>query len=904
MSDEQEKPELDSGLPTELPAGEAAEEEFQPDPEGVEAVRSQNSNDYFRAMMDRNFLEYASYVIKDRAIPDVDDGLKPVQRRILWALYEAYDGRTHKAANIIGNAMHFHPHGDASIGDALVVLANKEYYITKQGNFGNIFTGSPAAAPRYIECSLSPLAYEVLFNNDITELVDSYDGRSREPVTLPAKVPSLLMLGSDGIAVGMATRIMPHNFNELLEAEIAVLRGEPFELYPDFQQGGLMDVREYNDGNGKITLRAKIEIDGRRLVVREIPATTTTESLIASIEKAAEKNKIKISSVTDYTAEQVEIEIVPTRGYDPEKTLQALYMYTDCAVSISVNLTVIRDSRPVQMSVSEVLKRNTAKLLDYLRQELEIDLGRQEELFHAKTLAQIFFENRIYKRIEECGSEAEEYAEVHAGLAPFRHLLRRDVTDADVDKLLALPVRRISRFDIEKNQRELAEILAKMEEIRKNLGSLKKYAINYLKRLLEKYGKNYPRRTEIEHFEKIDRREAALNNIKVGWDRRNGYIGTSIKSDDILACNEFDRFLCVEKSGAYKVIALPPEKLFIGKLYDFRKYDAATEFGVVYRETRSGKYYGKRSSIGGFILDKEYTLCPHGCKLELLTPRADAIYTLTLAGARGRQEQQELNLMELPARTPKARGILIASKALMKITHERYLTEEELAVFRSKMENDGEVTDENDENSSPDSAPTAPAEGKVPAPEVTKELSTHEPVSPAETAEDVPVENASVLPETTEHVSGDAPVVPEMAEDLPAAVPEAAENISGDIPVVSEMPEETPEQKSVDVAGKRRKKLAKSAVSVPAADDDTPPWRMEGEQEPPESVSASGQERVEAVVDQESLDLGLSPAKPAHRRPRVKSVPKPPAKPAGDSERPENSDEDDEFGIVQPEFGF
>ena len=394
MSDEPEKPETGEIEPEKPEMNETVEPDI-PDESAVTAVRHRGNNEYFRKMMDQNFLEYASYVVKDRAIPDVDDGLKPVQRRILWSLYKIDDGRTHKAANVIGNTMHYHPHGDASIGDALVVLANKEYFITKQGNFGNILTGSPAAAPRYIECSLSPMGREVLFNNDITEFVDSYDGRSQEPVVLPVKIPSLLMLGSDGIAVGMATKILPHNFNELLEAQISELRGEPFELYPDFQQGGVMDVSDYQDGNGKITLRAKIDIDGRKLIIREIPATTTTESLIASIEKAAEKNKIKIASVNDYTTEHVEIEIVPTRGYDPERTRQALYMYTDCSVSISVNLTVICESRPAVMSVTDVIRRNTSKLLEYLKRELEIELGKQEDLFHAKTLAQIFFENRI-----------------------------------------------------------------------------------------------------------------------------------------------------------------------------------------------------------------------------------------------------------------------------------------------------------------------------------------------------------------------------------------------------------------------------------------------------------------------------------------------------------------------------
>ncbi len=788
--------------------GEAAES-------GVAASHYRATNDYFRAMMDRNFLEYASYVIKDRAIPDVDDGLKPVQRRILWALQRVDDGRTHKAANIIGNTMHFHPHGDASIGDALVVLANKEYFITRQGNFGNIYTGSPAAAPRYIECSLSPMGREVLFNNDITEFVDSYDGRNREPVTLPVKIPSLLMLGADGIAVGMATRVMPHNFNELLEAQIAVLRGEPFELYPDFLQGGLMDAREYDDGNGKIILRARIEIDGRRLVVREIPATTTTESLIASIERAAEKNKIKVSQVNDYTAEQVEIEIIPTRGYDPEKMIQALYMYTDCSVSISVNMTVIRDNRPVQMRVSEVIERNTVKLLDYLRRELEIELARQEELFHAKTLAQIFFENRIYKKIEEVKSEKEEYAEVHAGLAPFRHLLRRDVTDDDVDKLLALPVRRISRFDIEKNQRELAEVLAKMEEIKKNLGGLKAYAIRYLKKLLEKYGPQFPRRTEIERFEKIDRREAALNNIKVGWDRKAGYIGTAVKTEDMLASNEFDRFLLIQKTGAYKVIALPPEKLFVGKLYDFRKYDGSTVFGVIYRDAKSGKYYGKRSAIGGFILDRDYGLCPAGCKLELLTPRADAIYTIFEVSPRGKVEERELNLMELPARAPKARGVLIGGKTIAKLNHVRYLTPEELEVFRSIPESDEEAAEDIEE------AAEEPAV-KLPA-KTAKPFSALEPGLEPEPEE--------IEPE----------IEPEPEEIEPEPEPELDIELEPE-PAIKPEPEAKPE--------------------------------------PEESF-----ELVEAA------EPAVKP-KPA-KRPAAPPPPKPPA-----------PEEEDDFGIVQPEFGF
>ena len=670
----------------------------------VSVVRKRGSNEYFRQMMDRNFLDYASYVIGSRAIPDVDDGLKPVQRRILWTLYQNYDnGRPTKTANIVGNTMHYHPHGDASIGDAIVVRANKggciermemdndgveklrhintPYFIHKEGNFGNILTGSPAAATRYTECALSKLAYETMFNNDITNFVPNYDGRKKEPTQLPAKVPSLLMLGSDGIAVGMSTLILPHNFNELIDAEIAHLRGEEFEMYPDFQQGGIMDVREYNDGNGKITLRARIDIEGRELVIREIPATTTTASLMASIERAVEKNKIRIAagSLNDYTTDQVEIRLTPMRGYDPEKTREGLFMYTDCSVSISPKMTVICDRRPVQMSVSEVLKRNTAKLQEYLKREFEIEEGRLLEAKHAKTLAQLFFENRIYKRIEECRSQEEEYQEVYEGLAPFRDQLLRDVTNEDIDKLLALPVRRIARFDIEKNQQEIKAILDRLKEVRHHLKHLVEYTIGYLEDIKARYGKNFPRRTEIEQIEKIDRTRAALNNIKVFWDRKNGHVGTNIKSDDVIMCNEFDKLLCVKRSGSYKIYDIP-DKLHVDKLYDFRKYDAKQEFGIIYSEKKTGKFYGKRSTIDKFIKEKEYMLCPEGCRLELFTPRTDAVYDLEIEMKRGGNKHEELNLMTLPVRTPKARGFLITGN-IIKITHSRYLDEDELAAF-------------------------------------------------------------------------------------------------------------------------------------------------------------------------------------------------------------------------------
>ncbi len=899
---------------------------------GPVAEQKRGTNEYFRRMMDRNFLDYANYVIGSRAIPDVDDGLKPVQRRILWALFLVYDGRTQKVANIVGNTMHYHPHGDASIGDALVVLANKggcienevvdrktgkkrieylntPYYIQKQGNFGNILTGSPAAAGRYTECALTKLAYETLFNNDITEFVPNYDGRKVEPVVLPAKVPSLLMLGSDGIAVGMSTTILPHNFNELVDAEIAALRGESFQLYPDFQQGGVMDVSEYDDGNGRIVLRAKIDIEGRDLVIREIPYGCTTESLVASIERAAEKNKIRVSNIADFTTDHVEIRVTPTRGYDPEKTLNGLYMYTDCSVSISPKMMVICDRRPVQMSVSEVLLRNVEKLKTYLKRELELELERQKELRHAKTLAQLFFENRIYKRIEECKTQEEEYKEVLEGLAPFRDQLTRDITTDDVDKLLALPVRRIARFDIEKNQQELREIADKIKQIKHDLAHLVDYAVKYLAGIKEKYGKAFPRRTEIEHLEQIDRSQAALNNIKIGWDRKNGYIGRAVKSDDTVVCNEFDRFLCVEKTGKYKVIPLPPDKFYIGKLYDFRRYDAQTVFGIVYREKKSGKYYGKRSSVGGFILEKEYNFSPPGCALELFTPRADAIYEMQETDGRGKTTTSELNLMELPLRSAKARGLLITGKSVTKLTHSRYLTPEELEQYLEREDDSEESDDANaaDGDVAPVAdAPSGASDGAPPAGEpVPVGEETPPPEEPPASVEEPPQAEVEPLPAVEEppqekaKSAGNAPrsakkksvaaVEPPPAEEPPPVVEESTQ-------IEEPPPEEPPEAEIAKVEEAPGGEESPETEEPPPAVEEPPQI-----EEPPEAKPAKAEEPADGGSG-ELIEVAPDPgAAEPHHRPRRSKPDGSGASPAGEGGE---SSAEDELGIVQPEFGF
>src|SRR5437016_6107369 len=410
----------------------------------------------FHRRVDRSFLDYASYVIRDRAIPNLADGLKPVQRRILWAMHESDDGRFTKVANVMGDATKYHPHGEAAIGDALVVLANKRYLIDRQGNYGNIYTGDPPAAPRYIECRLTELARTQLFNDEITDFVPSYDGRNKEPIVLPCKLPLLLMLGTEGIAVGMSARILPHNFPELLEAQIAILKKQSFKCLPDFQTGGLMDARGYKDGSGEIKVRAKIKIkDESTVTITEIPPTTTTESLMASIEDASRKGKIKVKTVNDFTSEDVEIEVKAPSGVCAEQLVDALYAFTDCEVTIASRIVVIKNNRPVEMTVSEVLRENTEQLVNTLKRELQLRETKLQDELHFRTLERIFIEERIYKKIEQCKTNEAVVAAVHHGFKPFRRQLLRELTEADVERLLAVRIRRISIFDINQHREEM-----------------------------------------------------------------------------------------------------------------------------------------------------------------------------------------------------------------------------------------------------------------------------------------------------------------------------------------------------------------------------------------------------------------------------------------------------------------
>ncbi|MBV9657920.1 MAG: DNA topoisomerase IV subunit A [Verrucomicrobia bacterium] len=635
-----------------------------------------------RALIDYNFLSYASYVIRDRAIPALEDGLKPVQRRIMHSLYENDDGKFIKVANIVGYTMQYHPHGDASIADALVNLAQKRYLIEGQGNFGNLYTGDPAAASRYIECRLTELARNELFNEQLTRFVPSYDGRNKEPVVLPCKLPLLLMLGADGIAVGLSTRILPHNFCELIEAQIAILQGKSFSVLPDFQTGGLMDASDYDKGFGKVKLRAVIEPKPHTpgtLVIRQLPAGTTTDSLIASIEDAARKKKLKIRSIDDFTAEDVEIEIKLSSGEDARKTINALYHFTECEQSISVRPVVIRGDRPVELSVDDILRANTTQLLTTLKAELELKRESLLASIHAKTLAQIFIEERIYKSIEKCTTYEAVQNKVLKGVNEFRHLLRRDVNHEDVEKLLALPIKRISQFDIDQNKRDIDGLVLDLGETEGHLKQLTRYATSYLKNLLKLYGKQYARRTRLTAFEETDAREHAVRNLPMTYDKVRGYLGYEVKGDGLepeFLCSELDRILVVSGNGSYKVIP-PPEKLFVDRdVVHCALFNRETTYTVVF--TLGGGTYVKRFAFGGTILNKEYNCVPAKARISLLTAEPlEKVYikykpfkpgaklnSRAARLARTQPDEHTIDLRKLPVQTPKTFGQQLSHKGV------------------------------------------------------------------------------------------------------------------------------------------------------------------------------------------------------------------------------------------------
>jgi topoisomerase IV subunit A len=618
--------------------------------------------------VDRSFLDYASYVIRDRAIPNLADGLKPVQRRILWALHQMDDGRFMKVANVTGETMKYHPHGNASIDDALVVLTNKRYLIEGQGNFGNVFTGDPAAASRYIECRLTPLARENLFHDEITELVPSYDSRRNEPVSLPCKLPLLLMLGTEGIAVGMSSRILPHNFPELLEAQIAILKKQPFKCLPDFQTGGLMDARGYKDGAGDIKVRAKIKVkDETTVVIKEIPPTTTTDSLIGSIEDASRKGKLKVKNVNDFTSEEVEIEVKAPSGVSAEQLADALYAFTDCEVTISSRIVVIKDNRPVELTVSEVLRENTEQLVDILKRELELKESQLQEELHFRTLERIFIEERIYKRIEQCKTSEAVVTAVHEGFKPFRKELQRDLSDADVDRLLTVRIRRISLFDINQHRAEMEKVKSDLTETRKNLKNLTKFVIAHLEALLAKYGPIYPRLTKSSRYDEVDAKEAAFKSFKVAYDRESGYVGYKVSGQEFnLECTKFDKLIMVFQDGHYQVIELP-EKLFAGPdLVYCGLPERERVFTLAY--TNRDATYLKRFTFGGTIMNKLYHCIPPKSKVLFFEPDTPAELFIKYKPAPYQKiNQQTCNPSEVEVKGPKTRGRQISIKDVSSI---------------------------------------------------------------------------------------------------------------------------------------------------------------------------------------------------------------------------------------------
>ncbi len=590
------------------------------EPEEIEKGKQDKNSEehlqlHLRGMYENWFLDYASYVILERAVPEALDGLKPVQRRILHAMSRLDDGRFNKVANIIGHTMQFHPHGDASIGDALVQLGQKDLLIEMQGNWGNTLTGDSAAAPRYIEARLSAFAKEVVFNPKTTQWKASYDGRNKEPVVLPVKFPLLLAQGVEGIAVGLASKILPHNFNELIDASIRHLQGKDFELLPDFLTGGMADFSRYNEGlrGGKVRVRAKItQRDKKTLVITEIPFTTNTSSLIDSIVAANEKGKIRIKKIDDNTAEHVEIVIYLANNVSPDQTIDALYAFTNCEVSISPNSCVILDDRPQFISVKEILRANTDHTLALLKKELEIRLGELEDQWHHSSLEKIFIENRLYLLIEKCETWKCVLSTIDKGLDPFKKALKRLVTEDDLIRLTEIKIKRISKYNAFKAEEQILKIEEEIKEVNNHLSHLVDYAINYFRQIKKKYGKGRERHTEIRSFDNIEATAVAVANQKLYVNREEGFAGTSLKKDEyVTECSDIDDIIIFRSDGTFMVTKVAP-KVFVGKgvvhLDVFKKNDERTIYNMIYRDGRLGKYYVKRFPVKGITRDKEYVL--------------------------------------------------------------------------------------------------------------------------------------------------------------------------------------------------------------------------------------------------------------------------------------------------------
>lgn len=626
------------------------------------------------------FLDYASYVILERAVPAIEDGFKPVQRRILHSMKDLDDGRYTKVANIVGHTMQYHPHGDASIGDAIVQLGQKDLLIDTQGNWGNILTGDSAAASRYIEARLSKFALDVVFNPKTTQWQISYDGRKNEPVHLPVKFPMVLAQGVEGIAVGLSTRILPHNFNELIDASIKHLKGGRFKLYPDFPSAGIMDVTDYNDGlrGGKVRIRAKINIrDKKTLEITEIPYGTHTTSLIDSILKANDKGKIKVKKIEDNTSSKVEILVHIPANISPDKTIDALYAFTNCEVSISPLSCVIIDDKPQFLPVSELLRQSTDKTVQLLKRELEIKLGELEEQWHFASLERIFIENRIYRDIEEEDTWEGVISAIDKGLKPHTKHLKRQVTTDDIVRLTEIRIKRISKFDLDKAQQKIEALEGEIEKVKHHLDNLTDYAIAYFERLKKTYGKGRERQTEIRPFEDIEASKVVIRNTKLYVNRKEGFIGTSLRKDEyVFDCSDIDDIICFTQDGSMMVTKVD-KKVFIGKniIYVgiFKKKDSRTIYNYIYKNGKNNYNYMKRFAVTSITRDRVYKLAQDHKKSKVLyfsaNPNGEAeVVTVHLRQKKGMKKFKfDLDFSDLAIKSRGVKGNLVTKQPIKKV---------------------------------------------------------------------------------------------------------------------------------------------------------------------------------------------------------------------------------------------
>tara|TARA_B100001250_G_scaffold33544_1_gene27225 strand:+ start:774 stop:2858 length:2085 start_codon:yes stop_codon:yes gene_type:complete len=632
------------------------------------------------------FLDYASYVILERAVPDLFDGLKPVQRRILHSMNTLEDGRYNKVANIVGTTMQFHPHGDASISDAIIQLGQKDLLIDMQGNWGNIYTGDKAAASRYIEARLSKFALEVVFNSKTTKWQLSYDGRKKEPIHLPIKFPLLLAQGAEGIAVGLSTKILPHNFNELINSSIKHLKGKRFKLYPDFQTGGFVDIKNYNDGNrgGRIKVRAKLEkLDKNSIIIKEIPYGTTTASVIESIIKASDKGKIKLKKIEDNTSSNVEIIVYLKAGSSVSKTIDALYAFSQCEVSISPLSCIISNNKPEFIGVSDILKTSTENTRELLKEELEIELEELNNQWHNISLEKIFIENRIYRDIEDKTSWELVLSSIEEGLKPYVKKLKKDVSLDDIKKLTEIPIKKISKFDLNKVNEKLKNININIEEVKNNLDHLTDYTIKYFEHLSKEYGQDKKRKTKVQEFDDLDKKDISIKNQKLYVNKKDGFVGTSMKKEDYLFdCSDLDDIIVFTNEGLMKVVKVD-SKVFIGKNIEkvmlFNDESKKLIYNLIYRDGKSGTSYIKRFKISGLIRDKDYHLTQgkEGSKLHYFKyhkegePADKVIYRLSdnKATKNLRIKEFELDFEDYAVKGRDSKGNIVSKYVISKVSY-------------------------------------------------------------------------------------------------------------------------------------------------------------------------------------------------------------------------------------------